>query len=300
MTDVAAPKNSCRASRPSCSSIITARPRVYTFTINPDAPKKPGSAGKAGLNELIRVVRLGATDPALRAAPGEEGQIICHLDSDEAFEGYWRRPDADAKAIHRGWYFTGDTGYLDADGDLFVTGRVDDMIITGRENVSPVEIGEPAVAASRVVEVAVVGLADERWGQRVAAFIKRAAPVDPTIDGAALDAYCRDSGMANFSGRASMCSSTRFRNRRSQDPAPQAGRGRVSTRSTAKESIMSVDLSDIATLLPELDGFRVEIDAARERADIVLDGRRSTSSICRSATSCGWCSRRSIAIRRCA
>jgi 2-furoate---CoA ligase len=167
---------------------------IYTFTINPDAPAKPGSAGKAGLNEVIRVVRLGSTDPTARAAVGEEGQIICSLDGDEAFEGYWRRPDADAKALHGGWYFTGDTGYLDPDGDLFVTGRVDDMIITGGENVSPVEIESVLSLHPAVAEVAVVGLPDERWGQRVSAFIKRRGAVDE----AALDVHCRTSGLANF------------------------------------------------------------------------------------------------------
>jgi 2-furoate---CoA ligase len=167
---------------------------VYTFTINQDAAAKPGCAGKAGLNELIRVVELGADDPEARTAPGEEGQIICHLDSDEAFEGYWRRPDADVKAIRGRWYFTGDIGYLDADGDLFVTGRVDDMIITGGENVSPVEIESLLSLHQAVAEVAVVGLPDARWGQRVTAFIKRADPVDA----AALDRHCRESGMTNF------------------------------------------------------------------------------------------------------
>ncbi|HUA56614.1 MAG TPA: AMP-binding protein [Candidatus Sulfotelmatobacter sp.] len=167
---------------------------IYTFTIEPNAPAKPGSAGKAGLNETVRVVRLGALDPEARAAVGEEGEIICSLDSDEAFEGYWRRPDADAKALRGGWYFTGDTGYRDADGDLFVTGRVDDMIITGGENVSPVEIESLLSLHQAVAEVAVVGLPDERWGQRVVAFVKRAAPVD----GIALDAHCRESGLTNF------------------------------------------------------------------------------------------------------
>jgi 2-furoate---CoA ligase len=167
---------------------------IYTFTINPDAPAKPGSAGKAGLNEVIRVVRLGSTDPCARAAIGEEGQIVCSLDGDEAFEGYWRRPDADAKALHAGWYFTGDTGYLDADGDLFVTGRVDDMIITGGENVSPVEIESVLSLHAGVAEVAVAGLPDARWGQCVTAFIKRAG----AIDEGALDAHCRTSGLANF------------------------------------------------------------------------------------------------------
>ena len=89
---------------------------------------------------MVRVVKLGAKSPDEIAKPNEEGEIVALLAGDESFEGYWRRPDADAKALRDGWYFTGDTGYIDGDGDLFVTGRVDDMIITGGENVSPVEI----------------------------------------------------------------------------------------------------------------------------------------------------------------
>jgi 2-furoate---CoA ligase len=104
---------------------------IYTFTTEPAAAAKPGSAGRAGLNQRIRVVRLGAAGPDDRAAVGEEGEIIADVDSDEAFEGYWNRPDADARALRQGWYFTGDTGYVDAAGDLFATGRVDDMIVTG-------------------------------------------------------------------------------------------------------------------------------------------------------------------------
>jgi 2-furoate---CoA ligase len=167
---------------------------IYTFTIDQDAAAKPGSAGRAGINQLIRVVTLGAASPDQVAAPNEEGEIIAHLSSDEAFEGYWRRPDANAKALRESWYFTGDTGYLDADGDLFVTGRVDDMIITGGENVSPVEIESCLSLHPAVSEVAVVGLADERWGKIVAAFVKRRAVVMPDD----LDQHCRTSGLANF------------------------------------------------------------------------------------------------------
>jgi 2-furoate---CoA ligase len=167
---------------------------IYTFTIDRNAPAKPGSAGRAGINQLIRVVKLGAATPADIAKPDEEGEIIAHLSSDEAFEGYWQRPDANAKALREGWYFTGDTGYFDNDGDLFVTGRVDDMIITGGENVSPVEIESCLSLHPAVSEVAVVGLADERWGKIVAAFVKRGAAVTPDD----LDAHCRTSGLANF------------------------------------------------------------------------------------------------------
>jgi 2-furoate---CoA ligase len=167
---------------------------IYTFTIDQNAPAKPGSAGKAGINQHIRVVRIGARSVAELAAIGEEGEIIALLAGDEAFEGYWRRPEADAKALREGWYFTGDTGFVDADGDLFVTGRVDDMIITGGENVSPVEIESCLSLHAAVSEVAVVGLADEKWGKVVAAFIKRDRPVSE----AELEQFCRASGLADF------------------------------------------------------------------------------------------------------
>jgi 2-furoate---CoA ligase len=167
---------------------------IYTFTIDQNAPNKPGSAGRAGINQMVRVVKLGAASPDDIARPGEEGEIIASLAGDESFEGYWRRPEADAKALQQGWYFTGDTGYFDADGDLFVTGRVDDMIITGGENVSPVEIESCLSLHECVSEVAVVGLPDERWGKIVTAFIKRSA----LIDEKALDEFCRASGLANF------------------------------------------------------------------------------------------------------
>jgi 2-furoate---CoA ligase len=167
---------------------------IYTFTIDQNAPAKPGSAGRAGLNQRIRVVKLGATSPEDFAQTNEEGEIIASLLGDESFEGYWRRPDANAKSVRKGWYFTGDTGFFDAEGDLFVTGRVDDMIITGGENVSPVEIESCLSLHPAVAEVAVVGLPDERWGKIVAAFIKRRDPVADTE----LDQFCRTTGLANF------------------------------------------------------------------------------------------------------
>ena len=167
---------------------------VYTFTIEQNAVAKPGSAGKAGLNQQIRVVPVGAEDGDAVAVPGEEGEIIANLSSDEAFEGYWRRPEANEKALRNGWYHTGDIGYFDAAGDLFVTGRVDDMIITGGENVLPIEIESALSLHPGVAEVAVVGLEDERWGKRVTAFVKRRKEVAV----ADLDAYCRESDLANF------------------------------------------------------------------------------------------------------
>lgn len=167
---------------------------IFTFSFEQAAAEKPGSAGRAGLNARIRVVPLGAEHPDEIAAPDKEGQIIADLKGDEAFEGYWKRPDADTRSIRQGWYFTGDTGYFDKDGDLFVTGRVDDMIISGGENISPVEIESVLSLHDAVDEVVVAGLADERWGQKVVAFIKRKAATDAD----SLDAFCRSSDLLNF------------------------------------------------------------------------------------------------------
>ncbi|HEY9459199.1 MAG TPA: AMP-binding protein [Paralcaligenes sp.] len=167
---------------------------VYTYTIEPNARSKPGSAGKSGINQRIRVVKLNAEDANDMAADGEEGQIVADLHGDEAFEGYWKRTDADAKALHGDWYFTGDLGYFDEQGDLFVTGRIDDMIISGGENISPTDIESLLSLHPAVDEVAVVGLPDERWGQKVSAFVK----LKNDVDAAELDKYCRQSSLPDF------------------------------------------------------------------------------------------------------
>ncbi|CAN0458553.1 unnamed protein product, partial [Phaeothamnion confervicola] len=77
---------------------------IYTFTIDQNAPKKPGSAGRAGINQMVQVARLGAGSPKELAQVNEEGEIVALMAGDESFEGYWRRPEADAKALRQGWY----------------------------------------------------------------------------------------------------------------------------------------------------------------------------------------------------
>ncbi|MCY0155003.1 AMP-binding protein [Hoeflea alexandrii] len=167
---------------------------VYTFSINQNAALKQGSAGRAGLNQHLRVVTVGSGDPNSQVLAGEEGEIIATLSGDEAFEGYWRRPEADAKALRGGWYFTGDLGRMDTEGDLFVTGRVDDMIISGGENVSPIEVENCLSLLPNVGECAVVGLPDERWGKVVTAFVRRSGPLTPDE----IDEHCRKSGLSGY------------------------------------------------------------------------------------------------------
>ena len=252
---------------------------IYTFTIDQNAAAKPGSAGRAGINQMVRVARLGATSPDEVAGLDEEGEIIALLAGDESFEGYWRRPDADAKALRHGWYFTGDTGYFDRDGDLFVTGRVDDMIITGGENVSPVEIESCLSLHPAVLEVAVVGLADERWGKIVSAFVKRSGAVEPPQ----LDQFCRDAGLASFKRprryifvEALPKSPVGKLLRRKllageYEPSKRPRRPRK-PRKPLHLNQEPHDEFDFRRPSPcQLDGFRVDIDPARERADVILD-----------------------------
>ena len=152
---------------------------IYTFTVNQNAVAKPGSAGKAGINQFVRVVKLAARSASDLASTEEEGEIIALLASDESFEGYWRRPDADARSLREGWYFTGDTGFVDKDGDLFVTGRTDDMIITGGENVVADEVARVLAKYPAVREAVVVGRPDPQWGEVVTAVVVAADPASP-------------------------------------------------------------------------------------------------------------------------
>ncbi|HXJ77629.1 MAG TPA: AMP-binding protein [Candidatus Methylomirabilis sp.] len=172
---------------------------IYTFSVYSDVHTKPGCAGRPGIHSRLRVV-VASTERRVRpdeaVPPGEKGEIIASLDSDEAFAGYWNRPDADARALRDGWYFTGDMGYVDETGDLYVAGRVDDMIISGGENIHPVEVEEVLARHPQVKDVAVVGEPDEKWGERVVAFV---VPRDAGVTAGVLDQHCRESpDLANF------------------------------------------------------------------------------------------------------
>jgi 2-furoate---CoA ligase len=145
---------------------------IYTFSIHRDQAAKPGCAGRPSLGARLRL--------------DESGEILCQMDSDTAFTGYWHRPDADAKAIVDGWYRTGDVGRLDEDGDLWLLGRVDDMIISAGENIHPLEVEDVLAGHPKVAEVAVVGAPDDRLGQRVVAVVV----ADGGLTAEELDAFC--------------------------------------------------------------------------------------------------------------
>jgi 2-furoate---CoA ligase len=160
----------------------------YTWAVSREQAAKPGCAGRPAINTRLRLVRPEAdASPEDLVARGEEGQVIADLRGDEAFTGYWNRPDADEAAIRDGWYFPGDIGRVDEDGDLWIVGRMDDMIISGGENIHPVEVEAVLAEHPAVTESAVIGTSDERWGQRVVAFI-----VGDSVEEDELDRHCRE------------------------------------------------------------------------------------------------------------
>ncbi|MFP6727384.1 MAG: AMP-binding protein [Alphaproteobacteria bacterium] len=171
---------------------------IYTFAIRNNLTENPGSAGLPGMGQTLRVVRA---DPDERVGPddmvpvGETGEIIASMYALDAFKGYWKRPDADEKAIRKGWYFTGDIGRFDENGEIYVLGRVDDMIISGGENIYAEEVEDVLAKSPYVLGVAVIGLPDDRWGERVAAFIE---PASEAASPESLDRFCLDSGLARF------------------------------------------------------------------------------------------------------
>jgi long-chain acyl-CoA synthetase len=141
-----------------------------------------GSVGVARWGTRVRVV--DGEDGELRS--GEVGEVV--VDGPTVMAGYLAAPEATAEALRGGWLHTGDLGRFDDAGRLTLVDRAKDVVITGGYNVYPREVEDVLLADDAVAEVAVVGLADPEWGERVAAFVVAAA--GRTVDPAVLDALC--------------------------------------------------------------------------------------------------------------
>jgi fatty-acyl-CoA synthase len=127
---------------------------------------KLGSAGQPPLYSDTRIV----DDNNREVAPGERGEIC--LRGPNIMKGYWNRPAATAEAIDKeGWFHSGDVGYVDEDGFLFICDRLKDMVISGGENVYPAEVEGVLYKHEHIAEVAVLGLPDEKWGEAVTAVV---------------------------------------------------------------------------------------------------------------------------------
>jgi long-chain acyl-CoA synthetase len=155
---------------------------------DPDGPNahRLRSAGKA-----VRGVELRIVDPVTGedAPVGEVGEVWCR--TEQNMKGYWNRPEETVKAVREGgWFRTGDAGYLDNEGYLYIHDRVKDMIVSGGENVYPAEVENVLMGHPAVSDVAVIGVPDDRWGEVGKALVVRKPDVDVTEQ--ELIDFCRE------------------------------------------------------------------------------------------------------------
>jgi 2-furoate---CoA ligase len=142
----------------------------------------------------VRVVRPGG-GPDDVLPPGEVGDLIVDHANDGTFVGYWRDPDRTAERIRDGWFYTGDAFYRDADGAYHITGRLDDMFISGGENIQPVEVEQVLSTHPDVLDVAVIGTPHPRWGEAVTALV---VPRSSGLQADDIDEFCRTSDLDDF------------------------------------------------------------------------------------------------------
>jgi acyl-CoA synthetase (AMP-forming)/AMP-acid ligase II len=141
-----------------------------------DAGDRLRSAGKPLGGSQIRIVDAAGADVAPRCV----GEILCR--SARVMNGYWKRPDATAQVLRDGWYHSGDAGYLDEDGYLYVVDRIKDMVVSGGENIYPAEIEAVLVQHPDVDQAAVIGTPHAKWGEALLAcvVIKPGARFEPS------------------------------------------------------------------------------------------------------------------------
>ncbi len=140
----------------------------------------------------LRLSRAGVPAIGVEMAIDDEGEVLAR--ANHVFDGYWDQPEESAAALAGGWFHTGDGGYLD-DAYVVISDRKKDVIITGGENVSSIEVEDCLYQHPAVAEVAVIGVPDERWGETVAALV--VVREGETVSADELIAHCRDR-MAHF------------------------------------------------------------------------------------------------------
>jgi fatty-acyl-CoA synthase len=141
-----------------------------TFLDRHSIVSKLGSVGRPCLH-----LELDVWDDQGRSVPaGERGEVV--LRGPKVFKGYWRDPEATAAAFAGGWFHTGDVGVVDEDGYLFIVDRLKDMIVSGGENIAGSEVERVLYEHEAVLEAAVVGRPDERWGEVPVAFVVLRSP----------------------------------------------------------------------------------------------------------------------------
>jgi len=123
-------------------------------------------------DRAAKLVRAGTPAIGVALEIDDEGEVLAR--SNVCLEGYWRQPDESAKALADGWFHTGDGGFVDDEGYLNIADRKKDVIITGGENVSSIEVEDAIFSHPDVAEVAVIGVPDEKWGETIKALVVKA------------------------------------------------------------------------------------------------------------------------------
>lgn len=155
-------------------------------TLNPEDHEDITSPRLSSVGRAIPFDDIEIVDEDDNILPrGSVGEIVVR--GPNIMLGYWEKPEMTADVMRNGWYHTGDAGYLDEDGYLFLSGRIKEMIITGGENVYPIDVERALDTHPMVWQVAVIGVPDERWGERVHAFVETKGDVTPEE----LIAHCR-------------------------------------------------------------------------------------------------------------
>ncbi|MDJ0330209.1 long-chain-fatty-acid--CoA ligase [Planococcus sp. S3-L1] len=149
-----------------------------------DHKEKVGASGKDGL--LFTEAKL-VTPEGQETEPNMVGEFV--LKGDTVMKEYYKKPQETAATLRDGWLYTGDLGYRDKDGYIYIVDRIKDMIITGGENVYSVEVENVLGTHPKIADVAVIGSPDEQWGEIVTAVI--ASKPNETIELDELEAFCR-------------------------------------------------------------------------------------------------------------
>jgi acyl-CoA synthetase (AMP-forming)/AMP-acid ligase II len=173
-----------------CPMCITSLSKEEHITAgDPVKLRRLGSAGRETTGVRVRIINDDDQD----LPSGEHGEIA--IRSDLVMQGYWNQPEATAETLRNGWHHTGDVGFLDDDGYLYITDRKKDMIISGGSNIYPREIEEVICQHPAVLEVSVVGVPDVKWGESVKALVVTRPGM--TVTAAEIIEHCRH-GLASY------------------------------------------------------------------------------------------------------
>ena len=154
--------------------------------------------GDSPMERSQRLSRAGVPALGVQISVDDEGEVLAR--SNHVFEGYWEQPTETATALEGGWFHTGDGGYLDG-AHLVISDRKKDVIITGGENVSSIEVEDCLYQHPDVAEVAVIGVPDEKWGETIKALVVRRAGT--TVSEEELIGHCRER-LAHFKAPTSV------------------------------------------------------------------------------------------------